>query len=114
MDQEQRRLEISITTNEIINKSQELLPTQKEKSYHSTNFLNRLSYSIRSISYNVQKLKESSFQEYKNFYNKLYVFRKKFGDAIDYGNLYNMDETPIYFESVMKKTSTYWRKISIY
>ena len=107
--QEQRRLEIGITTNEIINKSCELLPIQKEKSYHALQiwclrFLNRHSYSIRSISHIGQKLKENSYQEYKNFYNILYALRTKLGDAIDYGNLYNMDETPIYFESVMKKT----------
>ena len=106
---EQRRCEIPITTKEIILKSMELDPNQKNKSetaleHWVLGFLRRYSYSIRAGTHIGQKLKASSMQDYKEFMLLIYYKRKKYGEDFDASNIFNMDETPIYLESISKKT----------
>lgn len=69
---EQRRLEIGITTSEIIYKLIELDPSQSPKSFHilqlwCNSFLKRYSYGIRAITYIGQKIKDSAKTDYKIF-----------------------------------------------
>ena len=73
---EQRRLEIPISTNEIIYKLIELDKKQKDKQFHTLQkwcygFLKRYSYGIRHISHVGQKIKDSSKQDYENFFKIL-------------------------------------------
>ena len=74
---EQRRLEIPISTNEIIYKLIELDKKQKDKQFHTLQkwcygFLKRYSYGIRYISHVGQQIKYSSKQDYENFFKILY------------------------------------------
>jgi len=70
--EEQRRLEIGLTTNEIINKSLELYPENKNKSYSALHmwcfrFLKHYSYKIRAVTHIGQQLKENVENNYINF-----------------------------------------------
>ena len=108
---EQRRLEIGISTNEIIYKLIELDPNENKRSFHALQvwcyaFLRRYGYGIRSITHAGQKLKENSKIEYEEFFRKLYSLRFKIGDVQNMCNIYNMDETPIWFEMISKNTVT--------
>ena len=74
---EQRRLGIGITIKEIINKSCELDPKQKDKSPSSLEhwclaFLRRYSYSLRTAIHIEKKLKECSLSDYKEFMTYVY------------------------------------------
>ena len=51
-----------------------------------------------------QNLKLNAKQQYYDFYKKLYNLRNQIGDYDNYQNLFNMDETPIWFEMVSKTT----------
>ena len=87
----------------------ELDPNQKNKSetaleHWVLGFLRRYSYSIRAGTHIGQKLKASSMQDYKEFMSLIYYKRKKYGEDFDASNIFNMDETPIYLESISKKT----------
>ena len=106
---EQRRLEIGISTNEIIYKLIELDPDQNKRSFHALQvwcyaLLRRYGYGIRSITHAGQKLKENSKMEYEEFFRKLYSLRFRIGDDQNMCNIYNMDETPIWFEMISKNT----------
>ena len=106
---EQRRLEIGLSTNEIIYKLKELNPNQNKRSYHALQvwcyaFLRRYSYGIRAITHAGQKLKENSKIEYQEFFRKFYSLRFEIGDYAKMCNIYNMDETPIWFEMISKNT----------
>ena len=77
---EQRRNEIAITTQEIINKSIELDVNQKNKSptaleHWCIAYLRRYSYGIRTSTHIGQKLKSCSDQDYKEFLKILYSLR---------------------------------------
>ena len=63
----------------------------------------RYSYSIRAGTRISQKLKASAMQDYKEFMSFIYYKRKKYGEDFDASNIFNMDETPIYLESISKK-----------
>ena len=106
---EQRRLEIGLTSNEIIYKLLELDPNQNKSSYHALQvwcyaFLKRYSYGIRAITHAGQNLKENSKIEYQEFFRRLYSLRFNIGDYENMCNIYNMDETPIWFEMISKNT----------
>lgn len=108
---EQRRLEIGISTNEIIYKLIELDPNQNKRSFHALQvwcyaFLRRYGYGIRAITHAGQKLKENSKIEYEEFFRKLYSLRFQIEEDHNMCNIYNMDETPIWFEMISKNTVT--------
>jgi len=69
-------------------------------------FLKRYSYSIRTITDAGQKLKENSKIEYQEFFKWLYSLRFEIGDYENMCNIYNMDETPIWFEMISKNTTS--------
>ena len=80
--EKQRRLEIGLTTNEIINKSLELYPENKNKFYSSLHmscfrFLKRYSYKIRAVTHIGQQLKENAEIELHKFYETLYRMRSQ-------------------------------------
>ena len=109
--EEQRRLEIGLTTNEIINKSLELYPENKNKSYSALHmwcfrFLKRYSYKIRAVTHIGQQLKENVENELHKFYEILYRMRSRIKELPDKNNIFNMEERPIYFEMVTKTTIT--------
>ena len=71
------RLEIGITTSEIIYKLIEYDPSQSNKSFHALQlwcykFLKRYSYGIRAFTHIGQKIKDSSKEDYNLFYKNLY------------------------------------------
>ena len=61
-------------------------------------------YGIRSITHIGQKIKECCKQVYNNFYNRLYLLRFDIEDNESMLNLFNMEETPIWFQMVSKTT----------
>jgi hypothetical protein len=79
--EEQRRLDIGLTTNEIIYKAMELDESLKGKPYSTLHtwcykFLRRHSFSIRRITHVGQAIKDSSKTDYENFFKTLYNLRK--------------------------------------
>ena len=106
---EQRRLGIGISTNDIIYKAFEFDKTMRDKKYKTLlewcyQLLKRYSYSIRKITHVGQSIKSSSKEDYKHFLEIVYAIRKENGDFKNNFNIFNMDETPIYFEMVSNKT----------
>ena len=104
---EQRRLEIPISTNEIIYKLIELEQKQKDKQFHTLQkwcygFLKRYSYGSRHTSHVGQQIIDSSKIDYENFFKILYIYRKELNELDDRINIFNMDETPIYLEMFSK------------
>ena len=106
---EQRRLGIGISKNDIIYKAFEFDKTMRDKKYKTLlewcyQLLKRYSYSIRKITHVGQSIKSSSKEDYKHFLEIVYAIRKENGDFKNNFNIFNMDETPIYFEMVSNKT----------
>lgn len=98
-----------MTTNDIINKSLELYPEDKNKSYSALymwcfRFLKLYSYKIRAVTQVGQQLKENVEIELHKFYETLYWMRSQRKEIPDKGNIFNMDETPIYFKMFTKTT----------
>lgn len=93
---EQRRIGIGITTNEIINKSIDIGPKQKDKSpsgleHWCLAFLRRYSFSLRISTHIGQRLRECANTVYKVFMNYVYTLRTKFENDNIYPDMYNMD-----------------------
>ena len=89
---EQRRCKIPIITREIILKSIELEPNQKNKTETASEhwilgFLRRYNYRIRTGTHIDQRLKDSSMQDYKEFKALVYYKRKKYGEELDACNI---------------------------
>ena len=106
---EQLRIGIGITTNEIINKSIELDPKQKDKSPSDLEhwylaFLRSYSFSLRISTHIGQRLRECANTDYKEFMNYVYTLRTKYENDNIYPDIYNMEETPIYLELISNKT----------
>ena len=97
---EQRRLGIPINTNTIILKLLE--KDNKTLLICCLCFLARYSFSIRNVTHVGQKLKLNAKQQYFDFYKMLYNLRNQIGDYENYQNLFNMKETPIWFEMASK------------
>ncbi len=94
-------MEIGLTTNEIINKSLELYPENKNKSYSALHmwffrFLKRYSYKIRDVTHIGQQLKENAENQLHKFYEILYRMKSRIKEL--------PDKTPIYFEMITKTT----------
>lgn len=87
-----RRLGIPINTNSYKDKCYKTLHTW------CLRFLARYSFSIRNVTHVGQKLKINAKQQYYDFYKMLYNLRYQIGDYENYQNLFNMGETPIWFE----------------
>ena len=102
-----RRLGIALSTNEIIIKLMELDKKQINKGFRvlqiwSLSFLKKFSFCIRRSSVVGQKLKENNREAYNNFFGTLFSLRKNLGESEGYGNIFNMDEIPIYLNLVSK------------
>ena len=104
---ELRRLNIALSTDEIILKLMELDQKQVNKSFRvlqvwCLSFLKRYSFCIKRSSVVGQKLKENNRDGYNKFFRTLYSLRKNLGECEGYANLFNMDEIPIYFNLISK------------
>jgi transposase-like protein len=102
-----RRLGIALSTNEIIIKLMELDKKQINKGFRvlqiwSLTFLRKFAFCIRRSSAVGQKLRENNREAYNKFFETLFSLRKNLGESKGYGNIFNMDEIPIYFNLVSK------------
>lgn len=107
--EELRRLEICVTSHELIYKAIELDKTLEKKTFNALycwcyDFLKRYSYSIRRATHIRQKLKDNNKEQFKQFFSILYNIRNNLEKKNIYPIIYNMDETPIMFEMVSKTT----------
>ena len=105
MDFEQLRLNIALSSKEIINKVQELKPELFIKNYNTIhcwycNFLKRYGFCIRTSTHVGQKLKENTMSMYKEFLKADYNIWNDVGDLLDYDNIINMGETPIFMDNI--------------
>ena len=109
MDKWTEKIRNRNNTQEIINKSCDLDPKQKDKSrscleHWCLAFLRRYSYSLRAATHIGQKLKECALADYKEFMTYVYSLRANLDKQNINPDFYNMDETPIFLEFFSNKT----------
>ena len=98
-----RELGISITTNEIIIKAIELMPTLNNKSYSTLckwcyKFLRRNNLTLRGMTHIGQSPKKEAFDQLMDFSKAIINIRKELQIIENLNCIGNVDETPKFFE----------------